>query len=410
MSSKGFVSLLEVVALFLLVAASASAQQPKLHTLTEQELADMMLGAAIQSSRGDNTAVNVAELKKALAQGKKFQMLSLEDLPDDWTIVSTGDVGGGGAWPYVHVRTEQQKLPEVSIPYGGNVIAARELSKYTGKPIKAIIRNEADGATLEALLLSAEMGVPVVDACMAGRSVPDEQEIIPAAMGMPLEPSVLVSQWGDIVIIKKAADPFRFEDLARGLAVASGGDISCLNAMMSGRDAKRTTISGSLSQAIMLGRTAREALAQNQDPVHAVLKSVHGYKLFHGVVDECDTRGDRGFTWNVIKLEGVQEDAGHTYKIWNKNENIVTWYDGKVDATAPDTMTPLDPKTAGTVNGPTDGTLLIGAEVVMVGFRADPLWRTPKGIEYFGPRHEGFDFDYVPIEQLQKARNNPPVQ
>jgi len=144
-----------------------------------------MLGAAIQSSRGDNTAANVAELKKALAEGKKFQMLSLEDLPDDWTIVSTGDVGGGGAWPYVHFRTEQQKLPEVSIPYGGNVIAARELSKYTGKPIKAIIRNEADGATLEALLLSAEMGVPVVDACMAGRSVPDEQEIIPAAMGSP---------------------------------------------------------------------------------------------------------------------------------------------------------------------------------------------------------------------------------
>jgi hypothetical protein len=129
MSRKVSVILPEVVVLFLLVATSALAQQPKLRTLSEQELADMMLGTAIQSSRGDNTAALVAELKKALARGKKFQMISLEDLPDDWTIVSTGDVGGGGAWPYVHLRTEQQKLPEVSIPYSGNVIAAREFSK-----------------------------------------------------------------------------------------------------------------------------------------------------------------------------------------------------------------------------------------------------------------------------------------
>jgi len=53
----------------------------------------------------------------------------------------------------------------------------------------------------------------------------------------------------------------------------------------------------------------------------------------------------------LIKLEGVPEDAGHTYKIWNKNENIVTWYYWKVGATAPDAMTPRDPKTLQTVIG-----------------------------------------------------------
>ena len=35
---------------------------------------------------------------------------------------------------------------------------------------------------------------------------------------------------------------------------------------------------------------------------------------------------------------------------------------------------------------------------------AHALWRTAKGIELLGPRHFGFDFDYVPIETLQKAR------
>jgi DUF917 family protein len=60
--------------------------------------------------------------------------------------------------------------------------------------------------------------------------------------------------------------------------------------------------------------------------------------------------------------------------------------------------------------GPALGAFPIGAEVIMAGFPKDPRWRTTKGIEYFGPRHEGFDFDYVPIEQLQKVRNNPQVE
>jgi len=79
-----------------------------------------------------------------------------------------------------------------------------------------------------------------------------------------------------------------------------------------------------------------------------------------------------------------------------------------VDATAPDTLMDLDPKTGDAHLGPTLGAFQLGAEIVMVGWPADPRWRSAKGIEVFGPRHFGFDFDYVPIEQLQKNRHNPP--
>jgi DUF917 family protein len=41
---------------------------------------------------------------------------------------------------------------------------------------------------------------------------------------------------------------------------------------------------------------------------------------------------------------------------------------------------------------------------VIVGRAASPMWRTPKGIELFSPRHFGFDLDYKPIEDLQKSR------
>lgn len=392
---------------FVFACLPSQAQQPKLRTLSERELVDMMMGGSIQASRSSNTPSSVTRVKEALAQGKKFQMIALEDVPDNWTVVSPGGVGGGGAWQYVRIRTTEQDLPRVQ---NGNVIAAQTLSKYTGKPINAVIRSEADGATIEAMLLAADLGVPVVDGCMVGRARPEIEEQLPTVLGIPASPAAYVSRWGDTIILAHAVDDYRVEDIARALAVGSAGSVSGVDTMISGRDVKRSLVPGALTQAILLGRSAREAVEEHKDPIQAILRIMHGYRMFHGVVAEDDTKGERGFTWSVVTLEGVKEDEGHTYKIWNKNENIVAWYDGKVDATAPDTLMDLDPRTGDAHNGPTLGAFQVGGEIVMVGWPADPRWRQPKGIEVFGPRHFGFDFDYVPIEDLQKARKNRPVQ
>jgi len=40
----------------------------------------------------------------------------------------------------------------------------------------------------------------------------------------------------------------------------------------------------------------------------------------------------------------------------------------------------------------------VGDRVAVVGRRAHEVHRTDKGIELLGPRHFGFDFDYVAIE------------
>jgi DUF917 family protein len=396
-----------VASLVVLMFVPTRAQQPRVRTLTEQELVDMMMGASIQAGRSSNTATSVARVKDAIAHGKVFRMIALEDVPDDWVAVSPGGVGGGGAWPYVRLRTAEQNVLTIQ---NGNLLAAQALSKYTGKPINAVLRSEADGAMIEAVMLASDLGVPVVDGCMVGRARPEIEQQLPTVLGIPAYPAAYVSRWGDTIILAKAVDDYRVEDIARALAVGSGGGVSGVDTMISGRDVKRSLVPGALTQAALLGRTAREAVAQQRDPIQAVLRVMHGYKLFHGVVTEDDTKGDRGFTWSVVTIEGVKENQGHTYKVWNKNENIVGWYDGKVDAIAPDTLMDLDPKTGDAHLGPTLGAFQVGAEVVMVGWAADRRWRDPKGIEVFGPRHFGFDFDYVPIEQLQKTRDNSRVE
>jgi DUF917 family protein len=369
-------------------------------TLTEQELLDMMLGSSIQASRGANTAQTVDRIKQAIAQGKKFTMIGVDDLPDDWTTVTVAGVGGGGAWDYVRERTEKQKLPTIQ---NTSVAATEALSKYLGKKFNAVIRIEAV-QSVGALMLASDLGVPVVDACLSGRARPEIEQQIPWINGIPSTPAALVTRWGDTVILAKAVDDYRSEDLGRAVAVASGGGAQMAMNPMSARDVKRGVIKGALSQAIMFGKTAREAVAQGRDPVAALVSATHGYKLFQGTVSKADMKGDRGFTWWDVELTGTGPYKGHTYKVFVKNENIVAWLDGVPDAMSPDTIDDLDPKTGDAHNGGQLGAYKIGAEVAMIGYETSPLWRTPKGVEVFGPRHFGFDFDYLPLEQLQKQR------
>ncbi|MDX6533975.1 MAG: uncharacterized protein QOF68_1719, partial [Gaiellales bacterium] len=41
-----------------------------------------------------------------------------------------------------------------------------------------------------------------------------------------------------------------------------------------------------------------------------------------------------------------------------------------------------------------------GQRVSVIAFPCDPIWRTPRGMELAGPRPFGYDFDYIPVEEL----------
>jgi len=392
-------------ALFVLPLLGASvppaSAQPKVRVLSEQELVDMMQGSSIQATRGSDTAAMVRRVKELLAQGHQFTMIAVEDVPDDWTIASGGGIGGGGAWEYVSERTAKQQLP--TIP-SAQTAAFQAPSAHIGKKFDAVVRSEAAGATLTALAMAAELGVPIVDACKAGRARPEGSQSIQWINDIPTTPVAYASRWGDIVLLDKVVDGYRQEDLGRALAVASGGLVSAATAMAA-KDLERGVISGSVSEAILFGRTVREAREQGRDPIPALIKAAKGYRLFQGIVTASEDRGEGGFSWSNVEIRGTNEFTGHTYKVYVKNENIVSWLDGVPDAMSPDSIANLDPKTGDTINPPTLGSYVVGQEVVLVGWpNAPQQWRTPKGIEAFGPRHFGFDFDYVPIEELQKAR------
>lgn len=383
--------------------------QPRIRTLTQQEVDDLLLGSSIQGTRNGNTAAMIKTAHDLMAQGKKFTMISPDDLPDDWMVVAAaGGVGGGGAWEYVRERTSKQNLPIVQ---DTTVKAADVLSKHLGVKFSAIIRNEADGAMIAALQSAAALGVPIVDACLAGRAKPELNLQVSFVNGISGTPAALVTRWGDVIILDKTVDDYRLEDLARAVAVSSGGGSSIARNPMTGKDVKRGTIKGAVSEAILFGRTVREANAQGKNPIDALVAASNQvgptrptFRAFQGTVTKAEQKGERGFDWVDAELAGVNEFKGHVYRIYVKNENIISWLDGAPDILPPDLIYNLDPTTGDAVTGVSMGNYPLGKDVVIVGRAAHAMWRTPKGIELFGPRHFGFELDFRSIEDMQKTR------
>ena len=387
----------------LFVGLNAAAQSsPGSRILSEQDLVDILVGSCIQSTRNCDPSKSIKDIRQALAGGKEFRLLSTDNFPDDGMVVAVQGLGGGGAWEYVIERTDRQGLPTIEDPRRRVV---ELLSDHLGKEFTALVRSEAAGATATALLLAADMGIPTLDAGITGRAVPEVQQSIPWINGIASIPTAIVTRWGDEIIIRNAVDEYRVEDIGRAIAVASGGSAIITMAPMSGAQLDRGVIPGNLSEALLYGRTVREAREAGEDPIDALVAVAGGYKLFEGVVTRSDDRGDRGFNWVEAEFRGVNEFEGNSYRIYVKNENIVGWLNGEVDAVSPDYIYNLDPKTGESTLGVGIGGYAVGEEVVIVGVPAPPQWRSPKGVELMGPRHFGFDFDWKPIEELQSDRN-----
>lgn len=379
-------------------------QEPQTRILKEQELVDMLVGSCIQSTRGCDPEQSIKKVKEALNQGKQFKLISTNNFPADWMVVAVQGLGGGGAWEHVIERTQRQKIPTITEAEANSRVVDL-LSEHMGKEVKALIRSEAAEATTTALLVAADKGIPTLDAGITGRAVPEVQQSIPWINGIASIPTAIITRWGDEIIIKHAVDEYRVEDIGRAIAVASGGSATITMTPMSGEQLQRGAITGNLSEAILFGKTVREARQAGKDPIAALLDASNGYKLFQGIVTKSDERGDRGFNWVDVEIEGINEYAGHTYKVFVKNENIVAWLDDEVDVISPDYIYNLNPETGeSTTGGGGVGGYPLDVEVVMVGVPAPEQWRNEKGIELIGPRHFGFDFEYTPIEKLQAGR------
>jgi DUF917 family protein len=282
------------------------------------------------------------------------------------------------------------------------VQAVQELEQYTGKKIAAILPFELGaGNTATPMDAAVRLGATIVDGDCAGRAIPELCQTSAAIAGIPFAPGAIVDAWGNTLIVKRTASELLTERIGKLVSIATKVPdmrAPCAHAgfLMTGKDLKRIAVPGGITRALAVGRAIREARTRGGDPVAAAAKALDGWVLFRGRVASKEWESRDGYMYGTTILEGEASDAGHTLRVWFKNENHVTWRDGTPWVLSPDLIMTIG--TDGTTS--TNTQLPEGAQVGVVGAVADERLRTPAALELLGPRHYGYELDYTPIEKL----------
>jgi uncharacterized protein len=275
--------------------------------------------------------------------------------------------------------------------------AIAELERYLGEELTGIVSIEVGGINGGAIVdAAANLGRLLVDGDYAGRAIPELTTTTPHLFGMPVLPWAFVDEFGNRLVMRQAASDEFAERLGKFLALGSFGTIGCALVPLTAEQVSQIYIPGTLTECLELGRAVRVAREQGSDPVQAAAQALDGWVLFRGTLTSREWR-NTGYLEGTHEITGEGDFAGHVMKIWFKNENHISWLDGKPYVTSPDLIEVCDGQTA----EPLSNTYLAeGARVAVVGRRRRDPYDSPRGLEVLGPRHFGFDIDFTPIETL----------
>ncbi len=360
-----------------------------------QAISEITLGASILATGGGgDPEIGFLWAWNVLNEGKEIVMIRAVDMPDDSLATIAGCLGAA------LVLTEKP-------PNGRELLWCYEkLASYMGRPVEAVIPPEAGGVnTPVPMAVAGAVGIPVIDADGMGRAFPELQMTSFYINGVSPSPTAAANEKGHVTIVD-AEEALMAEALVRNAAMAYGGITWIAGYPMTGKQLKQAAIPGSISVAWKLGRAVLEARRKHANPIQKVVEITGGQAAFEGkIVDinrQFGAEKTRGFSLGRIKMEGVDSYSGQKAEIDFQNEWLNFILNGEVLCLPPDLICILDPVTGEPIR----------TDIVKYGYRgtvvlipAHPRMRTPKGIQTFGPRYFGYDYDYIPVEKLWLKRN-----
>lgn len=369
------------------------------------EVRDLIRGLTLLGTGGGGRPdLGLDYLLPHLAEGRMITWVSPEAIPDDaWTCT----VFGMGSIAPTEVLSVAERValgypaePPVPKPM---IRAVQELEIYTGRPIEAIVPFELGaGNTAAPMDAALRLGLPVLDGDFAGRAIPELAQTTAALAGCSFTPGAVADPWGNVLIMKETGSDLLAERLGKMISLVTKlPDMKspCAHAgfLLRGHELKEVIIPGGITRALTVGRAIRTAREAGRDPVKAAAEALKGWVLFSGTVVKKAWESREGYMFGTTTIEGEGEDRGHTFAVWFKNENHLAWRDGQSVAMSPDLIMVMDRESGEPY---TNTVLPEGARVGVLGCPADEKLRSPKAVEWLGPRHYGFDLDYVPIEQM----------
>lgn len=356
-----------------------------MRTIGKREVEDMAVGAAVLASGGGGDPyIGKLMALQAIDEYGPFQMISLDELPDDAFVCASHMLGA----PTVLVE---------KVPNGMEGVGAVDaLEKRLGRKFDAIMPLEAGG--LNSLLpfqVAAAKGVPIVDCDGMGRAFPELRHVTWTLFDIPACPAVVCDEKGDVVTVE-AVDNAWAERLSRNAAITTGGSVFMADYAMTGAQAKKASIPGTSTYCEQIGRAIREAHEQNVDPLPVILDLLGAFELFRGKLDDVARRTEGGFVRGYAHFAGIDDYASRECELRFQNEHLLAKSGDEVLCSAPDLIAVLDIETALPIT--TEG-MKYGARGVVIGIPVHEHWRSERGLEIAGPRYFGYDIDFVPVEE-----------
>jgi hypothetical protein len=359
--------------------------------LDKLTLADLCRGAAfLGTGGGGDPYIGRLMVEQAMDEGNVVDIIGLDELSDDCLVIPTAMMGA----PTVLVE---------KIPKGDEaVLSLRALEEHLGRKAFATMPIEVGGInSTMPLVVGARTGLPVVDGDGMGRAFPELQMETFAVGGVSGTPMVITNEYGDSALIETRDNKF-MEWIARGVTIRMGGASYIAEYSMSGADAKRTSVPGTLTLAIQIGRCIREARETHRDPFEALISMLpttpysFGKIIFQGKIVDLRRETRQGFALGEAFIDGLEGWSG-TMHITFQNEHLIARVDGEVKAIVPDLICILDSETAEPIT--TEG-MRYGQRVKVMAVAVPPIMRTPEALAVFGPHAFGLKEPFTPIETL----------
>ncbi|MBI2543097.1 MAG: DUF917 domain-containing protein [Candidatus Aenigmarchaeota archaeon] len=341
--------------------------------LNSEDYENLLIGSKILGCGGGGDPNKARKYLEKLSKSK-VRMINLDELAENSKIFTVFMIGSSAS---------EEKTPNTIF------VAKDELEKIVGK-MDAIIPVEiGPGAVFEALNYASEFDLPIVDAdIVGGRSAPEVYLETITIGKIKRTPMILVNSDNDMIILKNIDDWTRIEKISRTFATVSGGYAYAVGYPMETGNVKNFLVKNSLTKSIELGNYIK-----NKN-LREFFEKYGGKIIFKGILRKINKENKGGFLIGDIEIDGKDEFTNSELEIWFKNENLVSWINGKPYVTCPDLITITDPE----YNGIYNRDLKVGMEVSVIGMPADEIWSSKEGIKIFNPRIFGFNIDYTPIK------------
>jgi hypothetical protein len=335
---------------------------------------------------GDATLAALATRIELERTGRTVELVDIDDLSGDALIMPGFALIGA---PTIML----EKLWN-----GDEGFRLREaVETLTGGEVVAVMSAEIGGLNgVLPVFWAARLGLPVVDGDAIGRAFPMVHQTKMHILGITGAPCVLTDERSNTLTVDAATNEW-MEELVRQAAQALGG--SCAGALypMTVAVARKAIIRGSVSRAIRIGRVLDEA---HEDPVGSLCRELGGVELISGKVVDVERRTGGGFVRGSALVARDGPGREQLLRIEFQNENLAALAEGRVVASVPDVIAALDAHSGLPIQ---TERLRYGQRVRVIAFPSDPIWRSARGLEIAGPAAFGYEFPYVPVEDLVGA-------